>query len=224
MPAAVRDYLRTRFAERSATLEVVPLAGDASTRRYFRFIQGPKTKMIALHPEPFAPGELSFTVVRDLLAGWGLPVPEVLDQDGARGLRGEPPARADGGPGRPGGDHGVPAPPAARGRDPDLWCGQLHRVGAPVRRVLSVRDAGLPAQRLDGICDLEVKEAQDGDNVVPGKVLIAPGNQHMLLRRSGASYHVEVTTAHWQEAIGLQWTSFSSRSLVTPAETQSVSS
>lgn len=86
VPAAVRDYLRTRFAEKSATLEVVPLAGDASTRRYFRFIQGPKTKMIALLPEPFAPGELSFTVVRDLLAGYGLPVPEVLDQDGARGI------------------------------------------------------------------------------------------------------------------------------------------
>jgi N-acetylmuramate 1-kinase len=87
VPAAVRDYLRARFAAGSATLEVIPLAGDASTRRYFRLREGPTaTRMICLMPEPFSPGELSFTVVRDLLAGYGLPVPEVLDQDGARGI------------------------------------------------------------------------------------------------------------------------------------------
>lgn len=50
------------------------------------------------------------------------------------------------------------------------------------------------AQRLDGLCDVGVKEAQDGDAVVPGKVLLAPGNYHMLLRRAGANYYVEVKT------------------------------
>jgi len=48
------------------------------------------------------------------------------------------------------------------------------------------------AKRLDQLCALEVKEAVDGDEVAPGRVLIAPGNFHMLLRRSGGGYRVEV--------------------------------
>jgi two-component system chemotaxis response regulator CheB len=48
------------------------------------------------------------------------------------------------------------------------------------------------ANRLNEICDLEVAEAKDGDSVVPGKVLIAPGNYHMMLNRSGANYFVRV--------------------------------
>lgn len=48
------------------------------------------------------------------------------------------------------------------------------------------------AARLDGVCDVNVAEAKSGDRVLPGRVLIAPGGRHMLLRRSGAQYHVEV--------------------------------
>jgi two-component system chemotaxis response regulator CheB len=48
------------------------------------------------------------------------------------------------------------------------------------------------AQRLNGLCAVAVKEAADGDTVLRGRVLIAPGARHMLLRRSGARYHVEV--------------------------------
>lgn len=48
------------------------------------------------------------------------------------------------------------------------------------------------ARRLDGICRVEVKEAADGDSVIPGRALIAPGNRHVLLKRSGARYYVEV--------------------------------
>ncbi len=48
------------------------------------------------------------------------------------------------------------------------------------------------ARRLDGLCGVSVKEAADGDTVVGGRVLIAPGNRHTLLHRSGARYHVEV--------------------------------
>lgn len=50
------------------------------------------------------------------------------------------------------------------------------------------------AERLNGICEVTVKEAQDNDSVSNGTVLIAPGNYHMLLRRSGARYYVEVKT------------------------------
>ncbi len=50
------------------------------------------------------------------------------------------------------------------------------------------------AERLNGICAFEVREGQDGDSVYPGRCLIAPGNFHMLLRRSGARYYVNVKT------------------------------
>jgi two-component system chemotaxis response regulator CheB len=48
------------------------------------------------------------------------------------------------------------------------------------------------AERLDKECEVNVKEAQDGDHVIPGQVLIAPGGFHMRLCRSGAIYYVEV--------------------------------
>lgn len=48
------------------------------------------------------------------------------------------------------------------------------------------------ADRLNGLCAVEVREAVDGDTVIPGRVLIAPGGKHMRLRRSGARYYVEV--------------------------------
>ncbi len=48
------------------------------------------------------------------------------------------------------------------------------------------------AKRLNGLCDVEVKEAEDGDAVIRGRVLIAPGNNHVLLERSGARYYVSV--------------------------------
>lgn len=48
------------------------------------------------------------------------------------------------------------------------------------------------AQRLDQLCAMRVKEAADGDPVLPGRVLIAPGGFHMMLKRSGARYQVEV--------------------------------
>jgi len=48
------------------------------------------------------------------------------------------------------------------------------------------------ANRLDGICKLAVKEARNNDRVLPGLALIAPGGKHMVLRRSGAQYFVEV--------------------------------
>lgn len=48
------------------------------------------------------------------------------------------------------------------------------------------------AQRLNDLCDIEVKEAQTGDNILSGHAYIAPGNAHMLLKRSGAKYFIEI--------------------------------
>jgi two-component system chemotaxis response regulator CheB len=47
------------------------------------------------------------------------------------------------------------------------------------------------ADRLDGLCRVSVKQADFGDTVLPGRVLIAPGNKHLLIKRSGARYYVE---------------------------------
>lgn len=49
------------------------------------------------------------------------------------------------------------------------------------------------ADRLNRICDISVKEAENNDSVIRGRALIAPGNKHTLLKRSGARYYVEVT-------------------------------
>ncbi|MBV7539104.1 chemotaxis response regulator protein-glutamate methylesterase [Duganella sp. sic0402] len=48
------------------------------------------------------------------------------------------------------------------------------------------------AARLDSVCEVRVKEAENNDRVLQGQVLIAPGGKHMLLRRTGAQYFVEV--------------------------------
>lgn len=48
------------------------------------------------------------------------------------------------------------------------------------------------AERLNRICDLTVKEAAQGDSVIRGRALIAPGNKHMELKRSGSRYYVDL--------------------------------
>ena len=48
------------------------------------------------------------------------------------------------------------------------------------------------AKRLDSLCRISVKEAANNDTVLTGQALIAPGNYHILLKRSGARYYVEI--------------------------------
>jgi two-component system chemotaxis response regulator CheB len=49
------------------------------------------------------------------------------------------------------------------------------------------------AKRLDSLCKINVKEAVDGDRLLVGHALIAPGNHHMEVVRKGAEYTVKVT-------------------------------
>lgn len=84
VPGPVLEYLSGRPGAGAG--EVEALSGDASTRRYFRVRDGGASRVLALYPEPFRPAESTFLVVGEILAGWGLPVPEVLDVDGARGI------------------------------------------------------------------------------------------------------------------------------------------
>lgn len=51
---------------------------------------------------------------------------------------------------------------------------------------------GAFAARLNGICEIEVMEAKQGDRIIPGRALIAPGGRHLAIKLSGAQYHVEV--------------------------------
>ena len=51
---------------------------------------------------------------------------------------------------------------------------------------------GMFTQRLSGQCQIQVREAKDGDRVRPGLALIAPGGKHMMLKRTGSQYCVEV--------------------------------
>jgi two-component system chemotaxis response regulator CheB len=48
------------------------------------------------------------------------------------------------------------------------------------------------AKRLNGLCQIDVKEAEDGDVVAPGSAYIAPGGRHMLLQRTGKRYHIAI--------------------------------
>lgn len=49
------------------------------------------------------------------------------------------------------------------------------------------------AKRLDGLCRIAVKEAEHGDRILPGHAYLAPGNRHLLLKRSGANYVAELS-------------------------------
>ena len=51
---------------------------------------------------------------------------------------------------------------------------------------------GAFASRLNSLCQIDVREAKNNDRVIPGTALIAPGGKHLLLKRSGAQYYVEV--------------------------------
>jgi hypothetical protein len=86
LDARVTAYLVERRGAAGASLGIVALSGDASTRRYLRIVEKGQTSVLALYPEPFTPGEMPFLVVHSLLAGWRLPVPAVLDHDAERGI------------------------------------------------------------------------------------------------------------------------------------------
>lgn len=71
---------------------------------------------------------------------------------------------------------------------------QLPRTAPPIVVVQHMPEhfTAAFAKRLDGICQVTIKEATHNDRVLPGTVLIAPGGKHMLLQRSGAQYHVDI--------------------------------
>jgi hypothetical protein len=79
-------YLAERHPRDARDARVKALSGDASTRRYYRLALGGRSLVLALYPEPFVPGELSYLTVREQLEACGLPLPATVDVDGARGV------------------------------------------------------------------------------------------------------------------------------------------
>jgi two-component system chemotaxis response regulator CheB len=65
--------------------------------------------------------------------------------------------------------------------------------GVVVVQHMPERFTGQFAARLDSLCAISVKQATSGDSVLRGQALIAPGNHHLLLKRSGARYYVEIS-------------------------------
>jgi aminoglycoside/choline kinase family phosphotransferase len=79
----LEDYLASR-GHRGAAVEA--LAGDASTRRYYR-VSGPGlAAVVSVYPEPFTAGELPFSVMQRMLLTWGIPTPRIEDEDPQRGI------------------------------------------------------------------------------------------------------------------------------------------
>jgi hypothetical protein len=79
-------FLRELGTGLGESTSVVPMSGDASTRRYFRMGEPPRTSVLALYPEPFVALTMPFLMVRSVLAGCSIPVPAVLAHDGPRGI------------------------------------------------------------------------------------------------------------------------------------------
>jgi two-component system chemotaxis response regulator CheB len=108
-------------------------------------------------------------------------------------------------PARPG---GAPTPSLSRTTNQILAIGASTGGTVAIERILSALPPNVPgivitqhmpelftkffANRLKTMSRLDAREAVDGDSVVPGVALVAPGNKHMLLKRSGARYLVEV--------------------------------
>lgn len=82
----IADFLAERHGAAAADVRVIPLSGDASTRRYFRLESPQGGSVLSLYPEAFDVESSPFRVVRELFAGYGIPVPAILDHDGARGI------------------------------------------------------------------------------------------------------------------------------------------
>jgi two-component system, chemotaxis family, protein-glutamate methylesterase/glutaminase len=71
---------------------------------------------------------------------------------------------------------------------------QLSRVapGIVVVQHMPEKFTGAFAARLNSLCEIEVLEAKQGDRIIPGRALIAPGGKHLAVKLSGAQYQVEI--------------------------------
>jgi len=180
---------------------VISSLGQSSTRLALEAMRLGAVEVLAKPSGPYSVGELRHTLAAKIRA--------------AAAARVRPALRT---PAEPQAPPAVPAVPAG-----SLDATAVIAIGAStggteaIREILSVLPADCPgiviaqhippvfskafAERLNQICAMEVKEAADGDFLVPGRALVAPGDYHMLVRRSGMAARVEVKTGprvHYQ--------------------------
>jgi len=135
---------------------------------------------------------------------------EKVKEAAAAGIRTPPPSAAAAPPAKGGatGAAALSAPALSRTTNQILAIGASTGGTVAIERILATLPPNTPgivitqhmpelfttyfANRLKSMSRLDAREAKDGDSVVPGVVLVAPGNKHMLLKRSGARYLVEV--------------------------------
>jgi aminoglycoside/choline kinase family phosphotransferase len=82
----IRRYLDRRTESGELTRKIVPLVGDASTRRYFRLFLDGESLILAVMPDPFDPEDFPFLNVAELLRHVPLRIPEIRDVSGPEGL------------------------------------------------------------------------------------------------------------------------------------------
>jgi two-component system chemotaxis response regulator CheB len=191
-------FLRNLMEHHPMPVIVVSSVGESNCRAAVRALELGAVDVLTKPGGPYSVGELQESLARRVRAA------------AVARLRGPSAAPAAATTARPANDNGLRKKTAAKTGVPS----PLIAIGAStggteaIRHVLRGLEPGgagfviaqhIPAHfsaafahGLGTICSLEVKEAQDGDAVLPGRVLVAPGNFHMLLRKNAGGYHVSV--------------------------------
>ncbi len=87
LPQGLREFIRQELGANPSRESLTPLLGDASTRRYFRYVSDKKESYIlAAYPEPFEPETFTYLQMHTLWSELGLPVPELIALDGTLGI------------------------------------------------------------------------------------------------------------------------------------------
>lgn len=183
-------FLKKLMHYRPMPVIVISSLGIASSRAAVEALEAGAIDVLAKPGGPQSVGELRFTLASKIRAARVARL-KCLDA--------KPPSNPV--PLRPG-------PTASFPSEAVIAIGASTGGTEPIHRVLAQFPANCPgvvivqhipavfsrsfANRLDQLCAIRVREAVDGDKVEPGLALIAPGNFHMLLRRTASGYRVEI--------------------------------
>ena len=195
-------FLRNLMEHRPMPVIVVSSVGESNCRAAVRALELGAVDVLTKPGGPYSVGELQESLARRVRAAAvarlrgpsSMPPAAAPIQPPKESIVRRKPVRAARAP------SGVPAPLVAigastggteairqilRGLEPDS-------AGYLIAQHIPAHFSAAFAHGLSTICSLEVREAKDGDVVQPGRVLVAPGNFHMLLRRDARGYYVNV--------------------------------
>jgi len=196
-------FLRNLMEHHPMPVIVVSSVGESNCRAAVRALELGAVDVLTKPGGPYSVGELQESLARRVRAA------------AVARLRGPAPSAAAVQPGSDNGRHnglekkttpaaaaktGLPSPLIAIGASTGgteairhvLRGMELGGAGFVIAQHIPAHFSAAFAHGLGTICSLEVREARDGDAVLPGRVLVAPGNFHMLLRKNGRGYYVSV--------------------------------